>query len=169
MVFGTLLVLTFVTVGVSYLDLPEFETVIVALIIATTKASLVAMFFMHLKGERPMVTWPLALTAFLFVALLGSLLVSEADHLFGAQIPGFVSQHQQLEIVPMACPVCFGGEDTLMRESLNTGIGVLMGVTAIVLAFFARFVVTLVKRSQLAGRVESITSPNRNDSLIPNR
>ena len=46
MVFGALLVLTLITVGVSYLDLPEFETVIVALIIATTKASLVAMFFM---------------------------------------------------------------------------------------------------------------------------
>ena len=85
MVFGTLLVLTLITVGVSYLDLPEVETVVVALIIATTKAALVAMFFMHLKGERPMVTWPLALTAFLFVALLGSLLMSEADHLFGAR------------------------------------------------------------------------------------
>ena len=33
----------------------------------------------------------------------------------------------------MACPVCFGGEDTAMRESLNAGIGVLLGVTAIVL------------------------------------
>ena len=42
MVFGTLLVLTLITVGVSYLDLPEFETVIVALTIATVKASLVA-------------------------------------------------------------------------------------------------------------------------------
>jgi hypothetical protein len=39
----------------------------------------------------------------------------------------------------MACPVCFGGEDTVMRESLNAGIGVLMGVTAIVLACFPRF------------------------------
>lgn len=48
----------------------------------------------------------------------------------------------------MACPVCFGGEDTLMRESLNTGIGVLMGVTVIVLACFARFVVTLARRSR---------------------
>ena len=85
MVFGALLVLTLVTVGVSYLDLPEAETVIVALVIATIKASLVAMFFMHLKGERPMVKWPLALTAFLFVALLGSLLRSEAVHLFGAR------------------------------------------------------------------------------------
>jgi cytochrome c oxidase subunit 4 len=52
MVFGTLLVLTLITVGVSYLDLPEVETVVVALVIATTKASLVAMFFMHLKFER---------------------------------------------------------------------------------------------------------------------
>src|SRR5678816_2095725 len=76
MVFGTLLVLTLITVGVSYLDLPEFETVIVALTIATVKASLVAMFFMHLKGERPMVMWPLALTAFLFFGLLASVLYS---------------------------------------------------------------------------------------------
>jgi hypothetical protein len=52
----------------------------------------------------------------------------------------------------MACPVCFGGEDTLMRESLNTGIGVLMGITAIVLAFFARFIFQIVKRSEKWGR-----------------
>jgi hypothetical protein len=55
----------------------------------------------------------------------------------------------------MACPVCFGGDDTLMRESLNTGIGVLMGVTAIVLAGFARFVATLVRRARLAAPLES--------------
>jgi len=85
MVFGTLLVLTLVTVAVSYLQLPEVETVIVALAIATAKASLVAMFFMHLKGERPWVMWTLALTAFLFVGLMGSLLFSEADHLFGVR------------------------------------------------------------------------------------
>ena len=48
----------------------------------------------------------------------------------------------------MACPVCFGGDDVLMRESLNAGIGVLMGVTAIVLAFFARFIFKLVKRAR---------------------
>jgi cytochrome c oxidase subunit 4 len=83
LVFAALLVLTVVTVGVSYLQLPHFETVAIALVIATAKASLVAMFFMHLKGERPMVMWPLSLTAFLFVAMLGFLLMSEADHLFG--------------------------------------------------------------------------------------
>jgi hypothetical protein len=50
----------------------------------------------------------------------------------------------------MACPVCFGGEDTAMRESLNAGIGVLMGVTAIVLSGFARFIVMLVRRARQA-------------------
>ena len=84
-VFGALLVLTLTTVGVPYLQLPEAETVVVALVVATVKASLVAMFFMHLKGERPMVTWPLGLTAFLFVALLAFVLMSDADHLFGTR------------------------------------------------------------------------------------
>jgi cytochrome c oxidase subunit 4 len=84
-VFGALLVLTIVTVGVSYLQLPKVETVSLALAIATAKATLVAMFFMHLKGERPWVMWTLALTAFLFVGLMGSVLYSEADHLFGAR------------------------------------------------------------------------------------
>ena len=50
----------------------------------------------------------------------------------------------------MACPVCFGGEDTVMRESLNAGIGVLMGVTTIVLAGFARFIVVLARRAREA-------------------
>jgi hypothetical protein len=48
----------------------------------------------------------------------------------------------------MACPVCFGGDDTVMRESLNAGIGVLMGVTVIVLAAFARFFFVLARRSK---------------------
>ena len=82
-VFGALLVLTIATVGVSYLHLPETPAVAIGLAIALVKASLVAMYFMHLKGEREMVYWPLALTAFLFVGLIVGLLVSEGDHLFG--------------------------------------------------------------------------------------
>ena len=84
-VFASLLVLTMVTVAVSSLDLTESATVAVAITIATIKASLVAMFFMHLKGEKPMVFWPLALTAFLVVGLFVSLLVAEGDHLFGTK------------------------------------------------------------------------------------
>jgi cytochrome c oxidase subunit 4 len=84
-VFGALLVLTMATVGVSYLRLPETPAVIIGIAIALTKATLVAMYFMHLKGEKPMVYWPLGLTAFLFVGLIAALLLSEADHLFGSQ------------------------------------------------------------------------------------
>jgi maltodextrin utilization protein YvdJ len=49
--------------------------------------------------------------------------------------------------------VCFGGDDTVMRESLNAGIGVLIGVTAIVLACFARLFVTLARRSRDAAHL----------------
>ena len=55
----------------------------------------------------------------------------------------------------MFCPVCFGGEDTPMRESLNAGIGVLMGVTTIVLAAFARFIVVLARRAREHARAEA--------------
>ena len=84
-VFGALMVLTLLTVAVSYLDLATTPTVLVALAIASAKAALVAVFFMHLKGEKPMVYWPLGLTAVLFVALFASLLWSEGDHLFGTR------------------------------------------------------------------------------------
>jgi cytochrome c oxidase subunit IV len=84
-VFGALLVLTVATVGVSYLHLPETPAVVVGLGIALVKATLVAMYFMHLKGEKPMVYWPLGLTAFLFVGLIVSLLLAEGDHLFGTE------------------------------------------------------------------------------------
>jgi cytochrome c oxidase subunit 4 len=84
-VFGTLLVLTVVTVGFSYLHLRPVVAVPIGLSIAIAKASLVVMFFMHLKGERPMVMWPLGLTVFLFVGLFVSILLSEGDHLFGTR------------------------------------------------------------------------------------
>jgi cytochrome c oxidase subunit 4 len=54
-VLGVLLVLTVVTIGVSYLDLGIFN-VPVALAIASTKVSLVLLFFMHLKYETKVIT-----------------------------------------------------------------------------------------------------------------
>jgi len=87
-VFGALLVLTLVTVGVTRLHLPVTAGVVVALAIAALKAGLVAMFFMHLKGERPMVYGPLALTGVLFLALIVFVLWTEGDHLFGTRFTG---------------------------------------------------------------------------------
>jgi cytochrome c oxidase subunit 4 len=84
-VFGALLALTMVTVGFSYLHLPHSIAIPIGIAIAIAKAALVVMFFMHLKGEKPMVMWPLGLTVFLFVGLFISVLLSEGDHLFGTR------------------------------------------------------------------------------------
>jgi cytochrome c oxidase subunit IV len=80
-VLGALLVLTVTTVGVSFLHLPTAPAVTLGLVIAAAKATLVVLFFMHLKSEKPMVFWPLALTMFLFVALFAFILWTEADHI----------------------------------------------------------------------------------------
>ena len=50
-VFGALLVLTVVTVGVSLLGLPPVESFIVAMLVATVKALIVSLWFMHLISE----------------------------------------------------------------------------------------------------------------------
>ena len=51
------------------------------------------------------------------------------------------------------CPVCFNGADPVARETLNAGIGVLLGVTVVVLGLFARFFVKLARRSRAAAHL----------------
>ena len=80
-VFGVLMVLTLVTVAISYLNLPVGQAVALALIVATIKGSLVAMFFMHLKGEKPIVMWTLALTVSFLVVLFGLPLWTDNDRI----------------------------------------------------------------------------------------
>ena len=67
---GTLLVLTVVTVGVSYIEFAVPLTIFVALLIAVTKGSFVASYFMHLIGERKSIYATLLLTAFFFLVLI---------------------------------------------------------------------------------------------------
>lgn len=50
--FATLLFLTVVTVAASYVDIGHTGNLIVALLIATIKASVVALIFMHLKWDH---------------------------------------------------------------------------------------------------------------------
>src|SRR6188474_1720218 len=70
MVFGALAILTVVTVGAHYLHVPIGTAIAIALLIASVKASLVALFFMHLKGEVRSVVWTLMLTAIFFLVLM---------------------------------------------------------------------------------------------------
>lgn len=65
-----LLALTVVTVGVSFIEFAVPAAIIVALIIAGTKGSLVASYFMHLIGERRSIIATLALTVFFFIVLI---------------------------------------------------------------------------------------------------
>ena len=67
---AALLVLTVDTVAISYIDLAIPLAITVALIVAATKGSLVASYFMHLIGERRSIYAALALTAFFFLVLI---------------------------------------------------------------------------------------------------
>jgi len=70
LVFVSLMVLTLVTVAVSYLHLPVHQAIGVALLIATVKGSLVACYFMHLISEKKLILWVMALTVAFFIVLL---------------------------------------------------------------------------------------------------
>ena len=78
-VFAALIVLTFVTVGVAWIEMPVAMAIIVALIIATFKGSLVACYFMHLIAEEKMIYWILLLTVFFFLFLLALPVLWAAD------------------------------------------------------------------------------------------
>lgn len=77
-VWLALLALTAVTVGLSYLNLQNI-TLIAALIIATGKALLVLLYFMHLRYESRLFTH-MVITTLLFFAVC--LLLSFADYSF---------------------------------------------------------------------------------------
>ena len=69
-VFVALAVLTVLTVGVSYLRLPLWVAIVLALVIASTKGTLVAGFFMHLFSERKIIWIALVFVMLFFFVLL---------------------------------------------------------------------------------------------------
>src|SRR5207253_10143735 len=75
LIFGILVVLTILTVGVAFLNIQkEWNKVLLALTIASIKASFVAAFFMHLQFEGKLIYFimivPLTFTVVLICALL---------------------------------------------------------------------------------------------------
>ena len=69
-VFVALLVLTIVTVGVSFVPFGKAGNITVALIIAVLKASLVAAYFMHLNSEKRAIYRILIFTGVFFAGLM---------------------------------------------------------------------------------------------------
>lgn len=69
-VFAVLGVMTAVTVAVAFIPMPIGIAVVVAMLIALFKGSLVAGYFMHLKHEAKIIYATLILSAVFFIALM---------------------------------------------------------------------------------------------------
>ena len=69
-IFASLAVLTLMTVGVAYMNLPHAAGVVVALVIAALKVFLIAAFFMHLRGEGRLINWSVAACCLLVLVLI---------------------------------------------------------------------------------------------------
>ena len=70
-VWAALLVGTFITYKAAFIELGPFNAA-VALIIATTKALLVALFFMHIKGAHEKLLKLVVISTIFFLFLLGA-------------------------------------------------------------------------------------------------
>jgi cytochrome c oxidase subunit 4 len=84
-IFAVLLILTLLTVGVAYLDLGALNTVI-ALSIATAKALLVVLFFMHVRYSSRL-TWVVVSAGVFWLLLL--LVFTLSDYLTRSTLAGW--------------------------------------------------------------------------------
>ena len=74
-IFATLIILTALTVWVAFIDLGPLN-LIVALGVAVTKATLVVLFFMHVKYSSRL-TWLVVVSGFFFLAIMLGLTMSD--------------------------------------------------------------------------------------------
>ena len=84
MVFGALIVGTILTVAAAKVDLGGLNN-IVMLTIACTKASLVSLFFMHVRWSSRL-TWVVAMSGFFWLLILFG--VGMTDYLTRGWVPG---------------------------------------------------------------------------------
>lgn len=94
-IFVALIILTFVTTGVSDLNLGGALSIYAALAIAVIKSVLVVLFFMHLKYDKPFNALVFCIALF-FVALFISVAITDgkAYHHYYTQPEGKVVLHQ---------------------------------------------------------------------------
>jgi len=86
-ILGVLLVLTVATVAVTYVDLGMFN-LFIALVIALVKATLVGLYFMHLRWDRPFNAIVLV-TSLLMVVLFIGLTLMDTKAYQPDIIPGY--------------------------------------------------------------------------------
>ena len=90
---GALLVLTVLTVGVTYFDLGPFN-IWVALAVAVVKAALVVSIFMHLKYDKPF-NAIILIVSFALVMLFIGITLADTKSYAPEQIPGYSPGMQQ--------------------------------------------------------------------------
>jgi cytochrome c oxidase subunit 4 len=84
MVFGALFVVTILTVAASKVDMGALNN-IVMLAIACTKASLVILFFMHVRWSSRL-TWVVAMAGFFWLLILFG--IGMSDYMSRGWVPG---------------------------------------------------------------------------------
>jgi cytochrome c oxidase subunit 4 len=100
-----LLILTAITVGASYIDFGPANTLI-ALVIATAKATLVALFFMQLFWDKP-VNSIIAVAGFLFLGILLLFTFLDLDTRRDPQprnMPGMTEKQNPTAVPPSMSP-----------------------------------------------------------------
>ena len=68
----------------------------------------------------------------------------------------------------LACPVCFGQNDSPLAAGINWGIFAMLAVTVGVLAGFATFFIHLVRRARLADQSDPAGAPSARESYAGN-
>lgn len=86
-VYAVLLVLTVITVGVTSFDLGDFN-VWVALAVALVKASVVALYFMHLRWDSPFNAITLIAALFFVVIFIGVAVLDSREYKVNYTAPG---------------------------------------------------------------------------------
>jgi len=58
----------------------------------------------------------------------------------------------------LACPVCFGQNDSPLAAAMNMGIVFMLAIVGVVLAAFASFFIYLMRRARLAAQQSETTA-----------
>lgn len=90
-VWGALALLTVLTVAVTHVNLGSSLNLWVAMLIAVVKASLVALFFMHLRYEKPFIRI-IFIGVLFFVFLMVSITLMDTVMYHPDLIPGYAPE-----------------------------------------------------------------------------
>jgi cytochrome c oxidase subunit 4 len=86
-VFAVLLVLTFITVAVTWVDFGRTANVWIALTIAAVKSAFVALYFMHLRWDSPFNSVILIAALFFVALLIGIIVLDTSEYHINFEVP----------------------------------------------------------------------------------